>query len=158
VASTNPGGQITSFGLPIAGLISQADSPAPGPADLIAAGVAVCVVGLAMLANAGVITLPPRPAYDFSAAGGAAGTATLSTFRSMIAEAKPSKGGRRFDIAFGKAPEVVTFALAFGLSPLTLPWLYWPDWMITDKKGDLIRTVQQRKSERQDKIKSVWAG
>ena len=64
-ASTDPGGQVMQSSLPILGTISFAN-PGPGPEDLIAIG-GLCIAGIwALAANAGAITLPLRPAYDFS--------------------------------------------------------------------------------------------
>ena len=65
-ASTDPGGQVMGVGLPIAGAVSQVDSPFPGPADIAALGIAFCAVGLAALANTGAISLPLRQPYYFS--------------------------------------------------------------------------------------------
>ncbi len=63
---TNPSSDILAGGLPLSLAISQVDSPLPGPADVLALVVGLCVVGLAALANAGAIALPARPIYYFS--------------------------------------------------------------------------------------------
>ncbi len=65
-ASTDPGGQVLGIGLPIAGGVSQADSPLPGPADLMAVLAGLCVVGIAVIASTNAVTLPLRPSYSFS--------------------------------------------------------------------------------------------
>jgi len=65
-ANNDPSGQILGTGLLVAGGVSQADTPLPGPADLLALGIAVCAVGLAALANTGTLTLPLRQTYYFS--------------------------------------------------------------------------------------------
>ncbi len=138
-ASNNTGENTLSSGLSLAAVISQLDSPFPGPADFLAVGVAICTVGLAALANTGAISLPPRPAYDFDRVVAAAGAATITiaTFTSMINEAAPSKGGRKFDLAFSKEPELFAFALSFGFEPITLPFFYWPKWMTNNDEISL---------------------
>jgi hypothetical protein len=65
-ANNDPGGQILGTGLLVAGGVSQADTPLPGPADLLALGITVCAVGLAALAYTGTLTLPVRQTYYFS--------------------------------------------------------------------------------------------
>lgn len=54
---------------------------------------------------------------------------SLDDFYAIIREAKPSKGGRSFDLAFGIVSNIIPFALVFGRERLALPWLFWPDWM-----------------------------
>jgi hypothetical protein len=64
--STDPGGETLASGAALVLPIALLDSPAPGPADLVALLGLVCVVGIAAIAGAGAIALPQRQVYYFS--------------------------------------------------------------------------------------------
>ncbi len=69
-ASNNPGGEILAMGVPLAATTSSVN-PFPGPEDVAAFGIALCVTGLAILAAATTtITLPLRPQINFAKRSG----------------------------------------------------------------------------------------
>jgi RHS repeat-associated protein len=117
------------------GVAAMVDGPLPfgdtAAAILIIAG--LCVAGLAALASSGAIALPMRPEFDFADPQSPSSVEDIyAIHEAFYSEPRPSRGGRKFDLAFGKSPDVLAFAVSFGIQPITLPWLSWPDWMISN--------------------------